>query len=51
MMVISFIEGDALTKKIIIHLGLWQTKNHAPEIEYAHFPTIEKQITYRYITL
>jgi hypothetical protein len=27
---ISFIEDDALIKKILMHLGLWETRNHDP---------------------
>jgi hypothetical protein len=28
MKVISFIKDDALIKKILMHLGLWDTRNH-----------------------
>jgi len=30
MRVIAFIEDDAVIRKILIHLGLWDTRNHDP---------------------
>ncbi|MFZ3131700.1 MAG: hypothetical protein WA125_11510, partial [Desulfosporosinus sp.] len=32
MRIISIIEDPAIVKKILIHLNLWATKNHAPPI-------------------
>jgi hypothetical protein len=49
MKIISFIEDDALIKKILKHLGLWQTRNHDPsQLDDAHTPTIETKLTYDY---
>jgi hypothetical protein len=49
MKVISFIEDDALIKKILIHLGLWETRNHdPPKSNDTHIPTIETELTYDY---
>ena len=49
MKVISFIEDDALIKKILIHLGLWQTRIHDPaQIDIEHTPTFETELTYDY---
>jgi hypothetical protein len=33
MKIIAFIDDDALIKKILTHLGLWQTRNHDPPPE------------------
>jgi hypothetical protein len=49
MKVISFIEDNTLIKKILIHLGLWETRNHdPPQLGIAHTPTIETELTYDY---
>ncbi len=60
MKVISFIEDDALIKKILVHLGLWETRpvgrsaarvasNHdPPKPGDAHIPAIETELTYDY---
>jgi hypothetical protein len=49
MKVISFIEDDALIKKILVHLRLWDTRNHdPPKPGDAHTPTIETELTYDY---
>jgi hypothetical protein len=49
MKVISFIEDDALIKKILKHLGLWDTRNHdPPHLDDAHIATIEIERTYDY---
>jgi ribosomal protein S27E len=49
MKVISFIEDDALIKKVLMHLGLWETRNHdPPQLNDAPVPTIETELTYDY---
>ncbi len=49
MKVISFIEDNALIKKILIHLGLWQTRNHdPPRSDDTHFPAFDSELTYDY---
>jgi hypothetical protein len=49
LIVISFIEDDALIKKILEHLGLWETRNHDPaQVDDAYPPTIETELTYDY---
>ena len=32
MRIIGFIEDEQLIKKILIHLGLWETNNHDPPL-------------------
>ena len=45
----SNIEDDALIKKILEHLGLWETRNHdPPQPDDTHTPTIEIELTYDY---
>jgi hypothetical protein len=58
--IISFIEDIALIKKILMHLGLWETRpvgrsarrvdsNHdPPQCDNLHIPTIETELTYDY---
>jgi hypothetical protein len=49
MKVISFIEDGELIKKILVHLRLWETRNHdPPQSEDVHIPTIETELTYDY---
>jgi len=49
MRVISFIEDDELIKKILMHLGLWETRNHdPPQPDDTHTPSIEAELTYDY---
>jgi hypothetical protein len=49
MKVICFIEDEALIKKILKHLGLWDTRNHdPPHLDDVHIPTIETELTYDY---
>jgi hypothetical protein len=49
MKVISFIEDDALIKKILIHLGLFETRNHdPPRSDDTHFPGFDTELTYDY---
>jgi hypothetical protein len=49
MKIISFIENDALIKKILHHLGLWETRNHDPsQCDDTHIPAIETELTYDY---
>ncbi len=46
MKVIAFIEDDALIKKILMHLGLWDTRNHnPPTLDNSHIPTYETELT------
>ena len=41
-----------LIKKILIHLGLWETRNHdPPQSNETHTPTIETERTYDYTYL
>ena len=43
----TFIEDELLIKKILVHLGLWDIKNHdPPKPGDAHMPTIETELTY-----
>ncbi|MGD9214763.1 MAG: hypothetical protein PVJ84_08125 [Desulfobacteraceae bacterium] len=45
--VISFIEDDALIKKILIHLGLWQTRKHdPPRSDDTYYPAVDTELTY-----
>jgi hypothetical protein len=49
MKVIAFIEDDALIKKILIHLGLWETRSHdPPQPGNAHIQAIGTQLTCDY---
>lgn len=49
MKIISFIEDDALIKKILQHLGLWETRNHdPPQADDTHIRAIETELTYDY---
>ena len=49
MKLISFIEYDALIKKTLMHLGLWETRNHdPPKLDTLHTPAIETELTYDY---
>ena len=49
MKVIAFIEDEALVRKILIHLGLWETRSHdPPQHDSAHIQTIGTQLTYDY---
>ena len=42
MKVIAFIEDDALIKKILKHLGLWDTRIHdPPRLDDVHIPSVE----------
>jgi hypothetical protein len=42
MRIISFIEDDRLIRKILMHLGLWETRNQDPPApNAAHIPTVE----------
>ncbi len=43
MRVIAFIEDDQVIKKILDHLGLWETNNHDPP---AHNPSCIPELTY-----
>ena len=47
MKVISFIEDDALIKKILEHLGLWEIRIHdPPQSDETHFPAVDTELTY-----
>jgi hypothetical protein len=46
MRIISFIEDDALIRKILVHLRLWDTRNHDPP--QADDTQIEAELTYDY---
>jgi len=47
MKVISFIEDDALIKKILTHLGLWEIRiNDPPRSDDTHFPAFDTELTY-----
>ena len=49
MKIISFIEDEALIRKILQHLSLWETRNHdPPQSNQVHTPTIETELTYDY---
>jgi hypothetical protein len=49
MKVIAFIEDDAPIKKILEHLGSWETCNHdPPKSDILHTPIIEAELTYDY---
>jgi hypothetical protein len=49
MKVIAHIEDDALVKKILIHFGLWETRNHDPlQSKDVHIPNIETELSYDY---
>lgn len=48
-MVIAFIGDTKLIKKILIHLGLWETRNHDPaQLDISYTPTIETELAYDY---
>ena len=39
MRIIAFIEDEAVIKKILNHLGLWETRNHGPpDQSHPHIP-------------
>jgi hypothetical protein len=39
MRVIAFIEDEVVIKKILEHLGLWDTRSHGPPVQNAtHIP-------------
>lgn len=41
MRVIAFIEDEPLTRKILKHLGLWNTRNHGPPVQSrTHIPEL-----------
>jgi hypothetical protein len=41
MRIIAFIEDEQLIKKILIHLGLWETKNHCALVpSTTHIPEL-----------
>jgi len=47
MKMISFIYDDALIKKILVHLWLWDMRNYDPShFDNTHIPTIETELTY-----
>ena len=49
MKVMSFIEDDALIRKILTHIRLWETRNHDPlQSNDKHIPTIDAELTYDY---
>jgi len=49
MKVITLIEDDALIKKILAHLGLWDPRNHDPgQVDDAYPRTIETELTFDY---
>jgi hypothetical protein len=49
MKVIAFIEDDALIRKILQHIGLWETRIHdPPQSDDTHIPAIETELTYDY---
>ncbi len=49
MKVIASIEDDVLIKKILMHLGLWETRNRdPPKPDILHTPTIETELTCDY---
>jgi hypothetical protein len=44
---VAFIEDDALIKKILMDLGLWETRNHdPPQDDNVHIPTIKTEFIY-----
>jgi hypothetical protein len=52
MNIISFIEDDALIKKIWVYLGLGDMRNHDPrQLNGMHLPAIETELTYDYASL
>lgn len=47
MIIISFIEDDALIRNILVHLRLWDTRNHdPPKLDGMHIPAVESELTY-----
>jgi len=47
MKIISFIEDDVLIRKILVHLRLWDTRNHdPPKLDGTHIPAIETELTH-----
>jgi hypothetical protein len=48
-MFVAFIEADKIIKKILKHLGLFQTRNHdPPQLGNFHTPTMETELIYDY---
>ena len=43
MRIIAFIEDEAVIKKILKHIGLWETLNHDPPVRN---PTHIPELTY-----
>ena len=49
MRIISLIEDDRIIRKILMHLGSWETRNHDPPVRKdAHIPSVEHELTYDY---
>jgi hypothetical protein len=49
MKVIALIEDQAIIKKILIHLGSWETRHHdSPQLENAHIQTIGTELSCDY---
>lgn len=47
MRVIAFIEEQALIKKILTHLGLWETRYHdPPQVASSTKPAFEADLTF-----
>lgn len=47
MKVNSFIEDVELIKKILMHHGWWDTRNHDPtQLDNSHTPAIVAELTY-----
>jgi hypothetical protein len=43
----NMIEDDALIKKILTHLGLWEIRIHdPPRSDDTHFPAVDTELTY-----
>jgi len=51
MKIVAFIEDEPIIRKILEHLGLWDTRNHGPpQPEAMHIlPTADSEFTYDYI--
>ena len=50
MRIIAFIEENLIIRKVLKHLGLWDTRNHGPPVQsHAHIPELSYDDDYSQI--